>query len=189
MQSQIISGKNLIAMQSVDSDSYDLWHRRLGHPSTQVFEKFKGNSENVPSMFTACLSTASPQPHHSLRMYIPRTSYSQFPFSSFVFNVQRHKFNHSITRKHNKKRRKKKPRRAAPCTRYIHTRSRIRSRGPAEAGRSVTQIVKFFLCRPEAKGRENNNKWTAGMGWDAWYKTGGDKLQLRDVRSKRKDIR
>lgn len=50
VSSQIASGQSLITMKSVHADSYDLWHQHLGHPSMQVFEKFKVNSENFPSI-------------------------------------------------------------------------------------------------------------------------------------------
>jgi len=49
VDSKIVSGGDLIAHQSVHRDDYELWHRRLGHPSHQVLEKLGNNTNNFPS--------------------------------------------------------------------------------------------------------------------------------------------
>ena len=48
VDTQIVSGSDLTALSSIHEDSYDLWHRRLGHPSSQVLDKFKSHTNNFP---------------------------------------------------------------------------------------------------------------------------------------------
>jgi hypothetical protein len=49
VNSEIISGEELITHTSMHAEDYDLWHRRLGHPSDQVLSKVRENSTNFPS--------------------------------------------------------------------------------------------------------------------------------------------
>ena len=47
---KVLSGEELTAHKSMHRDDYDLWHRRLGHPGKQVFEKFKSSTRNFPKL-------------------------------------------------------------------------------------------------------------------------------------------
>ena len=49
VDTRIVNGSDLTALSSIHEDSYDLWHRRLGHPSDQVLVKFKSKTKNFPS--------------------------------------------------------------------------------------------------------------------------------------------
>jgi len=51
VNSKIISGKELITHTSMHADDYNLWHRRLGHPSDQVLSKVRDNTSNFPFKF------------------------------------------------------------------------------------------------------------------------------------------
>ena len=48
VNSKVLSGEELTTHKSMHRDDYDLWHRRLGHPGKQVFEKFESNTRNFP---------------------------------------------------------------------------------------------------------------------------------------------
>jgi len=48
INSEILTGSELIAHKSLHRDDFDLWHRRLGHPGKQVFEKFESSTRNFP---------------------------------------------------------------------------------------------------------------------------------------------
>jgi len=52
VDTQIITGSALIALSTIHEDSYETWHRRLGHPSDQVFTKFKTQTKHFPSDLT-----------------------------------------------------------------------------------------------------------------------------------------
>ena len=52
VDTQIITGQSLTALNAINDDSYDLWHQRLGHPSDQVLIKFKTKTRNFPSNLT-----------------------------------------------------------------------------------------------------------------------------------------
>jgi len=41
VKSEVLTGSELTAHKSMHRDDYDLWHRQLGHPGKQVFEKFE----------------------------------------------------------------------------------------------------------------------------------------------------
>jgi len=45
---EVLTGSELTAHKSMHRDDYDLWHRQLGHPGRQVFEKFKSSTQNFP---------------------------------------------------------------------------------------------------------------------------------------------
>jgi len=49
VDTRIVNGSDLTALSTMHEDSYDLWHRRLGHPSDQVLVKFKSRTKNFPS--------------------------------------------------------------------------------------------------------------------------------------------
>jgi hypothetical protein len=49
VDTHIVNGSDLTALSSIHEESYDLWHRRLGHPSDQVLVKFKSKTKNFPS--------------------------------------------------------------------------------------------------------------------------------------------
>jgi len=48
VDTHIITGNALYAFSSMHDDSYQTWHRRLGHPSDQVLTKFKSQTRNFP---------------------------------------------------------------------------------------------------------------------------------------------
>ena len=48
VNSKVLSGEELTVHKSMHRDNYDLWHRRLGHPGKQVFEKFESSTRNFP---------------------------------------------------------------------------------------------------------------------------------------------
>jgi len=48
VNSVVLTGSELTAHKSVHRDDYDLWHRQLGHPGKQVFEKFESSTRNFP---------------------------------------------------------------------------------------------------------------------------------------------
>jgi len=48
VNSEVLTGSELTAHKSMHRDNYDLWHRRLGHPGKQVFEKFESSMRNFP---------------------------------------------------------------------------------------------------------------------------------------------
>jgi hypothetical protein len=51
VNSVVLTGSELTAHKSVHRDDYDLWHRRLGHPGKQAFEKFESSTRNfLPSI-------------------------------------------------------------------------------------------------------------------------------------------
>jgi len=48
VKSEVLTGSELTTHKSMHRDNYDLWHRRLGHPGKQVFEKFESSMRNFP---------------------------------------------------------------------------------------------------------------------------------------------
>ena len=49
VDTHIVNRSDLTALSSIHEESYDLWHRHLGHPSDQVLVKFKSKTKNFPS--------------------------------------------------------------------------------------------------------------------------------------------
>ena len=49
VHSRILTGEELKSVPLVYSVDFDTWHRRMGHPSNQVLDKMRTNTQNFPS--------------------------------------------------------------------------------------------------------------------------------------------
>jgi len=106
INSEILTGSELIAHKSLHKDDFDLWHRRLGHPGKQVFEKFESSTRNFPKSIeipknplvcegsfpenSACATRLFQWIHSDLKEFVVRSYHHHKYYISFIDDNSSH---------------------------------------------------------------------------------------------------